>query len=58
VTENSSPSVTVALAAFNAVPFISRAVMSALNQLDVSVEVIVVDDASTDDTVNFVESEL
>jgi succinoglycan biosynthesis protein ExoO len=57
VTENSSPSVTVALAAFNAVPFISRAVMSALNQLDVSVEVIVVDDASTDDTVNFVESE-
>ncbi|MBO9403188.1 glycosyltransferase family 2 protein [Shimia sp. R9_3] len=44
------PSVSVIIPAWNAAETLSRAVTSALNQEGVSVEVIVVDDASTDET--------
>lgn len=49
--------VTVAIAAYNAVPFIARALSSALTQSGVEIEVIVVDDASTDNTVDFIQTE-
>jgi succinoglycan biosynthesis protein ExoO len=45
------PQVTVLVAAYNAAGFIGRAIGSALAQDGVSLEVLVVDDASTDDTV-------
>jgi succinoglycan biosynthesis protein ExoO len=46
----SSPHVTVLIAAFNAGRFITRAIDSALAQAGVDLEVLVVDDGSTDDT--------
>lgn len=49
------PTVSILIAAFNAGAFIARAIDSALNQSGVSCEVIVVDDASTDDTVTVVQ---
>ncbi|MEJ2227343.1 MAG: glycosyltransferase [Alphaproteobacteria bacterium] len=45
-----APDVSFIMAAYNAAPFVEAAINSALNQTDVSVEVIVVDDASTDGT--------
>jgi len=45
----SAPTVSYVIAAWNAAPFIARAIHSALDQAD-DFEVIVVDDASTDDT--------
>jgi succinoglycan biosynthesis protein ExoO len=45
-----TPDVTFIVAAFNVAPFIEDAVHSALDQADARVEVIVVDDASTDGT--------
>lgn len=45
------PDVTVVIAAFNAAGFIHRAIASALEQQGCSLEVLVVDDASDDDTV-------
>lgn len=42
--------VSIIMAAYNVAPYIERAVHSALNQQGVSIEVIVVDDRSTDDT--------
>lgn len=45
-----SPDLSFVTAAFNAAPWIEAALASALDQHDVSVEVVVVDDASTDDT--------
>lgn len=46
-----APSVTVLIAAYNAADFIDRAIASALDQAPVEVEVLVVDDCSTDATV-------
>ena len=48
--------VSIVIAAWNAQGFILTAINSALSQKGVSVEVIVVDDASTDSTCNVVES--
>jgi len=48
------PDVSVIIAAYNSEAFIKTAVNSALNQIGVHVEVIVVDDASTDNTANVV----
>lgn len=45
-----TPDIAVIVAAWNAAATIERAVESALAQVDVALEVIVVDDASTDDT--------
>jgi succinoglycan biosynthesis protein ExoO len=45
-----TPDATVVIAAWNARHVIRRAIASALSQQDVAVEVIVADDASTDDT--------
>jgi succinoglycan biosynthesis protein ExoO len=50
-----SASVTVLIAAFNAAPFIHRAIRSALAQDPLPLEVLVVDDRSTDDTAAVVE---
>jgi succinoglycan biosynthesis protein ExoO len=47
--------VTVLIAAYNAAGFLQRAVMSALNQTIPVSEVLIVDDASTDETVSVVE---
>ena len=44
------PSVSVVIAAYNAASFVGAAVKSALEQEDVSLEVVVVDDVSTDTT--------
>lgn len=52
--ESSRPTVSVVIAAYNAVPFIERAIRSALDQTHSVAEVIVVDDASTDATVEVV----
>jgi len=49
MTEN-APDVSVVVAAFNCAGFVNRAIGSALAQEGVSIEVLVVDDASTDDT--------
>ena len=46
------PDVSFVIAAFNAEATIARAIQSALAQRDVSVEVIVVDDCSSDRTVD------
>lgn len=54
-TRSTSPEVSVIIAAYNVAPYIERAVRSALAQADVSIEVIVVDDGSTDNTVEVVE---
>jgi succinoglycan biosynthesis protein ExoO len=48
------PDATVIIAAWNAVAHIARAVESALAQADIEVEVVVVDDASTDLTADLV----
>lgn len=44
------PDVSIVIPAWNAASFVDNAIASALRQDDVSVEVVVVDDASTDDT--------
>lgn len=49
-----APDVSVIIAAYNSALFIEKAINSALNQVDVTVEVIVVDDASSDNTVDVV----
>jgi succinoglycan biosynthesis protein ExoO len=46
-----TPHVSFLMAAYNAGPFIQTAILSAISQSGVEVEVIVVDDGSTDDTV-------
>ncbi len=45
-----SPRVSVIIPAFNAARYVGQAVSSALAQRDVSIEVLVIDDQSTDDT--------
>ena len=50
-----SRSVTVLIAAYNAEAFIERAVKSALNQTYAPLEVLVVDDCSTDNTLSVLE---
>jgi glycosyltransferase involved in cell wall biosynthesis len=51
-----TPRVTVAIPAYNAAPFIERCVRSALASTERKIEVIVLDDASTDDTVAITEA--
>jgi succinoglycan biosynthesis protein ExoO len=50
------PDVSVIVAAYNVERYIERAILSALEQEGVSVEVIVVDDASTDNTIEAAEN--
>ncbi|MGQ3211830.1 glycosyltransferase family 2 protein [Shinella sp.] len=50
------PDVSVVIAAYNAADTIQRAILSAAAQHDVTVEIIVVDDCSTDDTRHIVSS--
>jgi succinoglycan biosynthesis protein ExoO len=50
-----TPTVTVLLAAYNAEAFLQRAVSSALAQSIDELELVIVDDASTDDTAKLVE---
>jgi len=52
--EHAPPDVSFIVCAFNVAPYIETAIRSALAQVDVKVEVIVVDDASTDETSNIV----
>jgi glycosyltransferase involved in cell wall biosynthesis len=52
---NDSPTVSVIIPTFNGVAFISQAISSALLTRNVSVEVIVIDDESTDDTWQILE---
>ena len=51
-----TPDVSFVIAAFNAAPYVEAAIGSALAQRDVTVEVIVVDDASSDTTAAVVAS--
>jgi len=44
------PAVSVAITAYNSGPWVGEAVRSALDQTMGDIEVVVVDDASTDDT--------
>ncbi|WP_351000118.1 glycosyltransferase family 2 protein [Shewanella sp. TB7-MNA-CIBAN-0143] len=48
--------VSIVIAAWNSADFIETAIFSALNQVGVSVEVIVIDDCSTDDTISVVKN--
>ncbi|MEB3047737.1 glycosyltransferase family 2 protein [Rhizobium mulingense] len=48
--------VSVVIAAYNCAPFVDRAINSALSQEDVSLEVIVVDDCSTDNSADVVRA--
>ncbi|AZG73842.1 glycosyltransferase family 2 protein [Shewanella livingstonensis] len=48
--------VSVVIAAWNSAEFINTAIFSALNQVDINVEVIVVDDLSTDNTISVVQA--
>ncbi|WP_206194422.1 MULTISPECIES: glycosyltransferase family 2 protein [Shewanella] len=48
--------VSIVIAAWNSADFIETAIFSALNQVGVSVEVIVIDDCSTDDTISVVQN--
>src|SRR5262245_2954999 len=48
------PQVSFIVAAFNVAPYVAAAIDSALWQTDVEVEVVVVDDASTDGTADIV----
>jgi succinoglycan biosynthesis protein ExoO len=48
--QSTRPDVSFAVACFNGQPFLRQAIESALGQSDVTVEVIVVDDGSTDDS--------
>jgi len=49
-----APDISFIMAAFNAAPYVESAIRSALQQRDVDVEVIVVDDASSDHTARIV----
>src|SRR5947207_1048297 len=51
-----SPRVSILVPAYNAAPFLNRAVRSALHQTMADVEVIVVNDASTDATLEVAQS--
>ncbi|MBB4571990.1 glycosyltransferase family 2 protein [Rhizobium lentis] len=48
--------VSVVIAAYNCAPFVDRAINSALSQEDVSLEVIVVDDCSTDNSADVIRA--
>jgi glycosyltransferase involved in cell wall biosynthesis len=53
---NAEPQVTVAMPAYNAAPYVGNAAASVLNQAGVGLELVVVDDGSTDGTAEVVES--
>ncbi len=48
--DNPTPKVSVIITSYNVEGYIERAIESALNQTDITVEVVVVDDCSTDNT--------
>lgn len=52
---STTPDVSFLVCTFNVAPFVEEAIRSALAQTDVSLEVVVIDDASKDDTANIVE---
>jgi glycosyltransferase involved in cell wall biosynthesis len=54
--ERAAPEVTVSMPAYDAAPFIRHAIESVLAQRDVGLELIVVDDGSSDDTAAIAES--
>lgn len=54
--ESSRPTIAVVIPAYNAAPFIERAIQSAREQTHRVAEIVVVDDASTDSTVEVVAS--
>ncbi len=54
--DNAIPDISFIIAAYNAEETLARAIDSALGQVGVTVEVIVVDDCSTDETVEIAES--
>lgn len=56
IVDASRPDVSFIIAAYNAEDTLKRAIDSALAQVGVSVEVVVIDDCSTDDTVEIAES--
>ena len=56
VSEATAPAATILIAAYNAEAFVADAVASALGQVEVDVEVVVVDDGSTDGTWRVVEA--
>lgn len=56
MTTSSASLVSIIIPAYNAAPFIGRAVRSALEQTHHPVEVLVIDDGSTDDTASQVEA--
>ncbi|NGM63271.1 glycosyltransferase [Sphingobacterium sp. SGG-5] len=54
--EKNLPTVTVFMAAYNAAPYITKAIQSILNQTFRDFELLIVDDGSTDNTVDVVNS--
>jgi succinoglycan biosynthesis protein ExoO len=56
IVDASRPDVSFIIAAYNAEDTLKRAIDSALSQVGVSVEVVVIDDCSTDDTVDIAET--
>lgn len=55
ICSNDPPLVSVIMPCYNAAPYLAQAVMSALDQTSMNVEVIVVDDGSTDDSLQLLE---
>lgn len=55
MTDSMQPLVTVLIPAYNSADFICRSVQSALDQKDIDLEVLVIDDGSTDQTVELLK---
>lgn len=53
---NSEVEVSVVIPTYNVAPYIGQAIKSALDQKDISLEVIIIDDLSTDKTVQVASS--
>lgn len=52
---NKNPLVSICLPLYNGIPLVSRALQSCINQTYENLEIVVVDDASTDDTISIVK---